>query len=355
MLPSPEQVRFWQWFKDNGDRLAATMYGDDDDEREEAAEELRVAVQAVVSGPVLEVAKDDTGYKLVVSADGKPENVDAVKELVASAPTLPGWTVVPFRTRDVGDFVIELGGERVSPDDVWFRVSEDANGLDLHLHVRGLTEANRRMRGLGASLLAQHAVGELDTLTMLSELRVDALGEPPDEGLRPLGELPAVFDAAKASKYPPPGSLPPPEDSWANLQGTLGGSPAFILMHLGLGPVVGHPAYDRRLTVTIPYEPDENGMPASSEEYEAVCDFGEQLSEALQVGQQSLPAMTITTRGHRELVFYTAHAGAALLRLEDQVTEDLPYRFKTAIDYDTFWGMYRSFLAAAEGPEAEEE
>ncbi len=357
MLPSSEQVRFWQWFKDNGDRLAETMYGEDEGAREDALDELRQAVGAAGYEVVLEVGKDEAGgWQLIVSADGKHQHVDEVKELAASAPALPGWKVIPFRVRDraVGSFVIELEGEKVSPDDIWFRVSEDADGLDLSLFVRGLTPENRKMRGLGASLLAQHAVGELDTLTMLNSLLVEELPEPPPADLRPFVDLPAVFDSAKASKYPPPGSLPALEDTWVNLQGTLGGSPALVLLHAGLRPLAGHPAYDRRLTVSIPYEADENGLPASREEYEAVCEFGEQLTEALQAGQQSLLAMTILTRGHRDLVFYTAHAGSALVRLEDQVSEEMPYRFKTALEHDTFWGMYRSFIDAAEQHEAEE-
>jgi hypothetical protein len=64
--------------------------------------------------------------------------------------------------------------------------------------------------------------------------------------------------------------------------------------------------------------------------------------------------MTITGRGHRDLVFYTSHAGAALLRLEDQDTEGAPYRFKTAIEYDTFWGMFRHFLDATVRPGPDE-
>jgi hypothetical protein len=357
MLPTPEQARFWQWFKDNGDRLAAIMYRDDQDAREDALDELRDAVHQVVSGLVLEVGKSESGgWQLIVSADGKPEHVDDAKEFAASAPAIPGWDVIPFRVRDraVGRFEIVLEDERLSPDDIWFRVSEAPDGLNLSLSVRGLTDENRRLRGLGASLLAQHAVGELDTLTMLSSLEVESLPDPPDADLRPFTDLPAVFDSAKASRYPPPGSLPPLQDTWTSLSGTIGGALALILLHNGLRPVIGHPAYDRRLTVKIPYEADENGLPATSEEYEGVCGFGDQLSEALQVSQQSLLAMTILTRGHRELIFYTAHAGLALLRLEDQHKEGMPYRFKAAIEHDTFWGMYRFYLDAIDRQEPEE-
>jgi hypothetical protein len=355
MLPRPEQVRFWNWFKENGDRVASTMIAEDEEAREQAADELRDAVQQAAQGVVLEVGKGDSGWQLIVSADGKYEHVDDAKDFAASAPALSGWEVIPFRKRDGGDFVIVLEGERVSPGDVWFKVAEAEDGLDLTLFVRGLTPDNRRLRGLGASLLAQHFVGELDTLTMLGSLRIEELPEPPDRDLRPLAELPAVFDAAKSSRYPPPGALPALDDTWINLSGTINGAVSLILLHAGLRPMAGHPDYDRRLTVSIPYEADEQGLPATSEEYQAVCTFGDQLSEALQEGEQSLLALTVTGRGRRDLVFYTSHAGAALLRLEDQATDEAPYRFKTAIEHDTFWGMFRSFLDAAEQQEEQEE
>src|SRR5262249_43035320 len=152
MNPTPAQVRFWNWFKDNGDRLAALLVGPEHNIREEAMEELSAAAREVEEGLVLEVAAaDETGMKsLVVSADGKYQMVAAVKDFVGAAPTIPGWHVVAFRSRvDVSGFSIHLQDEKVSADDVRFVVREGENGLDLILHVRGLTPKNRKLRGLG--------------------------------------------------------------------------------------------------------------------------------------------------------------------------------------------------------------
>jgi hypothetical protein len=356
MQPSPAHVRFWNWFKDNGDRLAGTLYGGDEGARDAAMDELGAAAQKVVDEVVLEVCSaDESGPRtLVVSADGKHHLVDAVKDFVAAAPHVPGWDVIAFRARDdVSSFEIGIQGERVSADDVWFVVQEGEDGLGVVLRVRGLTRKNRKMRGLGASLLAQHAVGELDTLTLLSSLETAPLVEPPGPELRPVKELAAVFDEAKARRYPPPGSLPRAEDVWVNLSGTIQGSPALVMLHAGLKSVAGHPAYDYRLTVSLPYPADDNGMPATDADYQAVRDLGERLAEALQKGQQSLLALTITTQGRRDLVFYTARAGAALLRLEDAGKKVSGSRIETALERDTFWDTYHTFLGAGEEKEDE--
>jgi hypothetical protein len=356
MKPSPAHVRFWNWFKDNGDRLAELICGSDQDAREEAMNELSAAAREAEDGLVLEMAAADEGgvRTLVVSADGKYQLVDAVKDFVAAAPRVPGWRVVAFRSRDdVSSFEIALADQRLSAADVWFDVRESENGLSVTLYVRGLTPQNRKMRGLGATLLAQHAVGELDSLTLLDALDLEPLVEPPSSELQPLQNLASVFDEAKARRYPPPGSLPETEDVWSNLSGTLQGLPALVMLHTALRPLAGHPSYDYRLTVSIPYNARDDGLPASTEDYETACELGERLTEQLQKGQQSLLALTITTQGRRELVFYTARAGAALIRLEDARKELPGAQLKSTLERDTFWGRFRTFLDASEEREEE--
>src|SRR5262245_56823434 len=128
MEPTSAQVRFWQWFKKNGNPLRALMYGEDHVARQAAGDELREAAGKVLPGVVLEFGPDEAGQPLplIVSVDGKPDLVDDVKELVASAPPLAGWTVIAFRPRmEIGDSIgIEIEGEKVAADDIWFDVIE---------------------------------------------------------------------------------------------------------------------------------------------------------------------------------------------------------------------------------------
>jgi hypothetical protein len=364
MQPSPEQVRFWQWFRDNGQRLRTLMYGPDDDAREAASEELRRAVNDVEPGLILELGTTDEGTaQLIVSADGKPERADAVRDLVDSAPPLPGWEVIAFRPRiDCGDLAIAIQGERLSPEDVWFRIADGDNGLDLTLYVRGLTPANERMRCLGASLLAEHTMGEWNALAALGSLQTEPLPtDPVAAGLRPLPELGAVIDATLERKYPPPGALPlETVDSWQAMRGTIQGEPALMLLNTGLQPFAGHPNYDRRLVVSIPFhETDDLGMPASEDEFGAVSELGDRIGEALEVDQESLLALVVTGQGRRDLVLYTSNQEGALSRLAPWQTEEAEYKLATTVERDTFWGMYRAFCSAGseedEGNEGNQE
>jgi hypothetical protein len=354
------QAQFWQWFRANGARLRTMMYGQDNDVRYEASEELREAVQAVQPGLVLELGSPPSApiAELIVSADGHRELVDTVKDFVESAPALPGWEVVAFRPRmNLADsLVIRLEDEEVGPGDIWFRIEEGDDGLDLTLFVQGLNEQNRRLRGLGAMLLAEHGVGERDAMTLLASLEVEPLpDDPAGEGLRPFADLVSLFDKVREKKYPPPGSLPLDQAGWQAMQGSINDAPALVFLDAGLRQVAGHPAYDCRLVVTIPFQARDDGMPDSDEELAAVQELGSHLADELQHEQQSLHALTVVTQGRRDLILYTHDARAAQQRLEE-LRAGASRTFEFDVSRDSFWGTYRTFIDNARpAEEAEEE
>jgi hypothetical protein len=361
MKPTSDHARFWQWFENNSQRLQAAIWDGDQQAREAAMKELGEASEETVPGVVLEICarREGKANDLIVSTDGNWELVDAVKDFVGAAPVLPGWSVVAFRPRDdmARGMEIGLANENVGAADVWFRVAESPYGLNLTLYVRGLTKANKEVRSLAALLFAEHVVGELDMLTLLDERAVEPLPEvPAAEGLHPVSELAEAFDRTKEKKYPPPGRLPlGAESEWASVQGTRNDAPLVGMLHLGLRAVAGHPGYDRRLTVRIPFhEPNVAGFPAKPE-YLAVSDLEERLTDALQEGQQSLLALSVIAEGRRDMFFYTADADAALRRLDRFRAGGVSHDLEWEVERDSFWGLYRSFCESPDGDDAGED
>src|SRR5579885_2318471 len=351
---SPANAQFWNWFQAHGNRLTADLVGPDDAARERASDELHNALAAVHPGLVFLVggAAEEPEKEFVISADAKRENVDAAKALAAAAPPMSGWKVVALRPRmDLSDsWAIRLEDEEVGPGDVWFRTEElEGGGLGLELCVKGLTPQNRRLRGLGAMLLMDHALGEADSLTLVEGVKAEPLpDDPAAAGLRPLADLPGHIDAVKRDRYPPPGRLSADLDSdWIGLKGKIAGKLALARANAGLKPVAGHPAYDRRLVVALPFNGvRDDGMPSTSEELHAIDDLEQRVMDSLQEGQRSLLAVTVTTNGRRDLIFYTADADAALERVAALRAEAGDHDLDTDVRLDTFWETYRNFVGA---------
>lgn len=359
MTADPALDQFWPWFRAHGDRVRAALFSGDVAARDAAVAELRDAVAEVEPNLTLEIGPDhpDGTHALVVSADGRPERVDLVKDFVAVAPPVEGWTITAFRPRMQFDEDIEivLEDERVNTEDIWFRIDPNEDGLALTLLVRGLNEDNQRLRGLGASLMAQHAIGERDALLLLNSVEIGELPDDPDaEDMHPFGALSGVLDEERAQRYPPPGALPADLDEWMNLRGTADGQPIHVLLRSGLRPFAGHPDYDRSVVVMIGFaETTEDGMPANDEEYLAVQEIEDRISGALEEGQSSLLAVSLLTQGRREMTFYTSDLAAVHERLAAVQAQSPSHQIEVGVAYDSYWDRYRSFFPSEEEDESE--
>src|SRR5688500_16325021 len=85
--------RFWSWFTAN-----AARFGDDESAQEPLLDELTAALNRVEPGLTFEIGFGHAAPReLVISADGRLELFAAVVALVSAAPSVPGWTVAPFR------------------------------------------------------------------------------------------------------------------------------------------------------------------------------------------------------------------------------------------------------------------
>ncbi len=144
----------------------------------------------------IDTASDGGDWTVVITADGEERIFKFVETVVAAAPPVPGWKVRAFRSRsDVGGSRIVFGPHEVSGDDIFAAAAPAGEGrVAVTLYVRGLTDDN----GLGraAELLYQHAVGEYDSVKVVSDLRLLPLPDPPPAGAVPLAELPGVLDRA---------------------------------------------------------------------------------------------------------------------------------------------------------------
>ena len=164
--PSRER-RFWQWFQDHSRRLFAF-----EADRERVFDELTSALHRVDKGLTFEFGPIQEGKReFVVSADGIRDHFAAVRKLVAAAPSMPEWIVVPFRPPKSIDLVLDYAGYRLGPDDVWFTASPEPGRVGLTLFLRGLTEDNRATLGNASFILLDNALGEFAVETQVGSIQ----------------------------------------------------------------------------------------------------------------------------------------------------------------------------------------
>jgi hypothetical protein len=186
---TPER-RFWEWFERNSPRLFAF-----EKDQDRIFADLTEALYQVQEGLTFEFGPVEDGRReFVVSADGVLERFDAVRRLVAAAPPLPQWVVIPFRPPKSLDFVLDFGGHRLSPGDLWFQAERDGERVGLTLYLPGLTEENRETLSGAGFILLDTALGEFAVESQVGFIEFEALPDEPEAlGLRRFPEILAVF------------------------------------------------------------------------------------------------------------------------------------------------------------------
>jgi hypothetical protein len=183
--------RFWQWFEQHSNGLFAF-----ETDRDRVFRDLTAALHKVHEGLTFEFGPVQNGKReFIVSADGIRERFPAVQNLVAAAPAMSQWIVIPFRPPKAIASVIEYDGHRVGPEDVWFRSEPDGDRIGLTLYVRGLTEENTRSVGGATFILLDSALGEFAVETRVGFIEWKGLPDNPEaEGLKPFPLIRDVFD-----------------------------------------------------------------------------------------------------------------------------------------------------------------
>ncbi len=134
-------------------------------------------------------------------------------------------------------------------------------------------------------------------------------------------------------------------DTWSLLKGADQGKPMFIRYRDGLKEAVGHAGYEFQIGIATPLlDPTSEGLTTDAEA-EELWKVEEALDDVLSSNDEAVFALTITTGGMREFVFYAAEWKPEYY--ENKVKEvnkqfsnrDLQFMMK----HDKNWDTFRSF------------
>jgi hypothetical protein len=190
----PVSGGFWQWLDANSRRLQAGLQADP----QGTSQEISRAFERAYPDLTWEVSFSEVPpWLFCVSADGRPELFDRVRDAVSEAPAMSEWKVQPFRPRGSLDAEIDMGGRVLGYGDVWCAVEPLGGGVGVTLCIRGLSAENEESLSSAAAVLMDNAVGEYDGVMKVRGLARAPL--PPDprrtETFFPLAELPGFLDS----------------------------------------------------------------------------------------------------------------------------------------------------------------
>ncbi len=134
------------------------------------------------------------------------------------------------------------------------------------------------------------------------------------------------------------------ENSWTVCEGEYNGNPLIARVNTGLKTLVGDSRYQYRVGVAVPFNSvEKNGLPSGEESWK-VSEIEDLLAAELELDNESLFAVVITTGGVREFVFYTSDPQEVEKKLEALAERIDSHQIQHVSQPDEGWTVYRQFV-----------
>lgn len=134
-------------------------------------------------------------------------------------------------------------------------------------------------------------------------------------------------------------------DTWSLVQSSEQGKPMFIRYRDGLKDAVGHSSYEFQIGVATPLlDPTSEGLTTDTEA-EELWKIEEALDDALSTNDEAVFAISITTGGMREFVFYASEWNPEYYENKvKEINKKFPNRgLQFMMQHDKNWDTFRTF------------
>jgi len=185
------EKKFWKWFIEHSEEL---FNFETDQKRifDELSSQLKNIHECLTFefGPV-----HNNKREFVVSADGIVPAFPFVQKLVAAAPKMDHWSVIPFRKPKGVMKSIKFEDFILMSQDVWFKHEKGSDRIDLYFFVRNLCEENERQAKSAVFIMLDSALGEYNVETMVGYIEFMQLPDSPESrGLFQFEKINDVFN-----------------------------------------------------------------------------------------------------------------------------------------------------------------
>lgn len=175
---------FWKWFMEN-----EVHFRDFTKVETRKLAKIGVRLRRVCPDFVFEIEP----RVLTISADGVSKLFPKVREFVAAAPAIPGWTIQAFRQPTSEDIHLSVGDQSISRGDVKFMYKREGHFFSIVLLLPGYDPSRKKDWLRAAFLLLDATVGEEMVATRLADISLADRSVAPGRG-QPLSLLPRLLD-----------------------------------------------------------------------------------------------------------------------------------------------------------------
>lgn len=335
---------FWSWFQTREREFAASI-------RTKELENMQRTIFGPLSDKLAQLrdgiyfqmgmADDDTA-ELVLTPEGNPKNIAFVEELIAAAPSIPGWLFTALKSPSPGT-AIRMNGLVFDTDTLKFYPNDHDDMPDLvditivHDEFGGGSDDTIKS---GAFLFLDNYLGELDFLTKIDHV---SFSSPADaaKDLIPIDALPNFLDTREAlftEKYDGV-RIFTENDTYSAMEGELGdGMPLVATVNADLMNWDAKASHPWMLRVTILYWGSQTrGLPndETADELNAIEDsITAQLRDQdgyLNIGRDAA--------NNERTIYFACIEFRNASKVLDRVIKD--YRGKLSINYeishDKYW------------------
>ncbi|MFP4164243.1 MAG: DUF695 domain-containing protein [Chitinispirillaceae bacterium] len=138
-------------------------------------------------------------------------------------------------------------------------------------------------------------------------------------------------------------TIPSYTNQWEDLFGKYIQNPVDIRINKGLKPVVGHPAFDYQVAISVPVQnPQKDGLPNRTEEKQ-LKKLENILVQKLVEKKETVFAAVIKTDKRCDFIFYSGDKKSAKKKLESLGETINDYPLNTSLKKDNKWVTYAWF------------
>ncbi|MFN5983214.1 MAG: DUF695 domain-containing protein [Fluviicola sp.] len=343
---------FWNWFQTKQHQFYSAINAQENIEKDffnplgEKLNELREGFFFLAG------MFDETTAELIITADGKIENMVFIEELIAEAPSLNNWKFTAFKpAMGIENLGISMNGHSFNWENLFFSPLESAefpDEISVRVYHEDMTPSNEGEIRTGTFIFLDNFLGELEFANSIDTITIEAKSSVTNETIHPIAKLKDYINWRQkefTEKY---------EGTWYTLDDneyTLfeakleNGDAILATINSELllwDAKASHPWVS---IVTIYYDGSQyNGMP-SKEDYTFMDTTEDELNALLHPAQGDLNIGRETGQDQRQL-FFASKDFRNISKVLDHFVQQYQDKFEIdlAIYKDKYWQSYAQYI-----------